>query len=104
MNSPAPKSTRLVARVSQDVQALINNAANISGATLSQFIVEAATTKALNVISQARTVSLSLAGATKVFNAIENPPPPNSKLKAMAERYKKEGIIFHEAISNNGSN
>ena len=92
MNSTL-KDTRLVARVSQDIQELISNAAEISGSTLSQFLVDAATAKALDVISQAQTVKLSMAGASKVFEAIENPPAPNKKLMAAAKRYQEKGVV-----------
>ena len=94
MNPTAPKSERLVARVSQDVQELIIMAAEISGATLSQFIVESATSKANKVITQSQTIKLSMKGAQAVFSALENPPSPNNKLKAAALRYNK-GDIYH---------
>ncbi|WIO75383.1 DUF1778 domain-containing protein [Porticoccaceae bacterium LTM1] len=59
MTLAAPKEARLVARVSQDVRELIKSAAEISGATLSQFIVDAVTAKATMVIEQARTIRLT---------------------------------------------
>jgi uncharacterized protein (DUF1778 family) len=90
MSTVVTKDTRLVACVSQEVQELINNAVEISGATISQFLVDAATAKALDVISQAQTVKLSMAGAAKVFDAIESPPEPNKKLMVAAKRYQEE--------------
>ena len=67
MTPVASKEVRLVARVSQDVQELVKNAAEMSGATLSQFIVDAVTAKATIVIEQARTIRLTLDGADRVF-------------------------------------
>jgi uncharacterized protein (DUF1778 family) len=58
MNSTALKSERLVARVSPDVQELIQQAAELSGATLSQFLVESATSKAHKIIAQSQAIKL----------------------------------------------
>jgi uncharacterized protein (DUF1778 family) len=95
MNSTALKSERLVARVSQDVQELIQQAAELSGATISQFLVESATSKAHSVITQSQTIRLSMQGAQAIFEALENPPSPNNKLRAAAQRYNK-GDIFND--------
>jgi uncharacterized protein (DUF1778 family) len=85
------KDARLVARVSQDVQEFVKNAADLSGATLSQFIVEAVTAKARTVINEERLIKLTLEEAEVVFNALENPPPTNSKLLDAAKRMKQQG-------------
>lgn len=96
MTLEAPKEARLVARVSQDVQELIQSAAEMSGVTLSQFIVDAVTEKATMVIEQARTISLTLDGANRVFDALDNPPALNKKLMAAARKMKEQGG-FHYA-------
>jgi len=44
------KETRLVARTSTEIQEIIQRAADYSGATLSQFLIESAMEKARNVI------------------------------------------------------
>lgn len=96
MTLVAPKEARLVARVSQDVQELIKNAADMSGATLSQFIVEAVTAKANSVIEQTRNIRLTLEGANRVFDALENPPAPNKALLDAANRYKQHGGFYND--------
>ncbi len=90
MSPVASKEVRLVARVSRDVQELVKNAAQMSGATLSQFVVEAVTAKATMVIEQARTIRLTLDGADRVFEALDNPPAPNRKLLVAARRIKDQ--------------
>ncbi len=97
MSSTALKSERLVARVSQDVQQLIQTAAELSGATVSQFLVESAINKANKVISQSQTIRLSMEGAEALFSVLENPPPPNAKLKAAALRHKR-GELFNDNV------
>ena len=96
MTPVASKEVRLVARVSQDVQELVKNAAEMSGATLSQFIVDAVTAKATMVIEQARTIRLTLDGADRVFGALDNPSPPNRKLLAAARRMKEKNGFYYD--------
>ena len=82
------KETRLVARTSTEVQEIIQRAADYSGATLSQFLIESAIEKARNVIEQTETLHLSMAGADALFAVLENPPPANDKLLEAAKHYK----------------
>ena len=42
------------------------------------------------VIEQARTIRLTLEGADRVFDALDNPPAPNRKLLAAARRMKEQ--------------
>ncbi len=97
MNTNAPKAPRLVARVSQDVQELIQSAAELSGTTVSQFLVDTMVTKAKVVIAEATTMKLSLEGSKKLFALLDSPPPLNNKLKALAERYNR-GEIYEQSL------
>ena len=82
------KETRLVARTSAEIQEIIQRAADYSGATLSQFLIEAAMERARNVIERTETLTLSIAGADALFAALENPPKANNKLLKAAQHYK----------------
>lgn len=82
------KDTRLVARTSTEVQEIIQRAADYSGATLSQFLIESAVEKAREVIEKTETLHLSMVGADALYAALENPPKANSKLLKAAKRYK----------------
>ncbi len=81
------KETRLVARTSTEIQEIIQRAADYSGATLSQFLIESAMEKARNVIERTETLHLSMAGADALFTALENPPKANTKLLKAAKNY-----------------
>lgn len=95
MGSVLAKETRLVARASVEVQELIKCAADLSGATISQFIIEAATAKANSVIEKAKNIQQSLEGANAIFNALENPPAANQALLEAAKRLKhNKGFYF----------
>jgi len=82
------KETRLVARTTTEVQEIIQRAADYSGATLSQFLIESAMEKARNVIERTETLHLSMTGADALYDALENPPNANSKLLKAAQHYK----------------
>ncbi len=82
------KETRLVARTSTEIQEIIQRAANYSGTTLSQFLIESAMEKAHNVIERTETLHLSMAGADALFAALDNPPKANTKLLKAAQHYK----------------
>jgi len=82
------RDTRLVARCSGTVHELVRAAAELSGASLSQFVLDSATKRAREVIESENTIRLSLEGAEAVFSAIDNPPPTTVKLLEAASRFK----------------
>lgn len=82
------KETRLVARTSTEIQETIQRAAEYSGATLSQFLIDSAMERARNVIERTETLSLSMAGADALFDALENPSKANNKLVKAAQHYR----------------
>jgi len=82
------KETRLVARTSTEIQEIIQRAADYSGATVSQFLIESAMEKARNVIERTETLHLSMAGADALLAVLENPPKANIKLLKAAQHYK----------------
>ncbi|MCB1680092.1 MAG: DUF1778 domain-containing protein [Halioglobus sp.] len=82
------KESRLVARTSQEIQEIIQRAADYSGTTLSQFLIESAMEKARTVIEKSETLHLSMAGADALFAALENPPKANKKVLEAALRNK----------------
>ncbi|AWK15562.1 hypothetical protein CCS41_14150 (plasmid) [Candidatus Fukatsuia symbiotica] len=82
------KETRLVARTSTEIQKIIQRAADYSGATLSQFLIESAMDKARNVIERTETLHLSMTGADALFAVLENSPKASKKLLKAAQGYK----------------
>ncbi|MEJ2620056.1 MAG: DUF1778 domain-containing protein [Candidatus Thiodiazotropha sp.] len=82
------KETRLVARTSTEIQEIIQRAADYSGATLSQFLIDSAMEKARTIIERTESLHLSMAGADALLAALENPPKVNEKLRKAAKHYK----------------
>jgi len=94
-SNPQRKETRLVARTTHEIQETIQRAADYSGASLSQFLIESAMERANQVIQQAEILELSMKSADALFDALENPPTPNSKLNKAAKNYMETVNVNH---------
>ncbi len=84
------KNERITARVTEQVKETLSSAAEIMGATLNQFLIQAALEKAENIIEKDKIIRLSNKDAQVFFNALDNPPEPNIKLKNAFENYKNK--------------
>ncbi|MEM7592091.1 MAG: DUF1778 domain-containing protein [Cyanobacteria bacterium P01_A01_bin.83] len=81
MASSTPNDTRVTARIPASVKETLKKAADLTGATLNQFIVQAAVKEAQKVINKEQVIHLSAQDADRIFSLIENPPSPNVYLK-----------------------
>jgi uncharacterized protein (DUF1778 family) len=81
---------RITARVSLSIQEKLQEAADLTGATLNQFVVQTALERAEQLIERETTISLSRKDAAMLFAMLEKPNSPNDKLAKAAERYKNE--------------
>ena len=79
---------RVSARIPIQTYQTLLRAAEISGATLNQFLVQAAIEKAQMIIERNHSINLSLKSANVFFNAIENPPKPTKKLRDAMKKYR----------------
>lgn len=82
------KTERITARVSESIKDTLGIAANLMGATLNQFLVQAALEKAENIIEKDKVISLSSEDAKLFFDILDSPPEPNKKLKNAFDNYK----------------
>ncbi len=85
----APAMVRMTARIPQSVQATLLQAAEISGSTLNQFLVQAAIEKAQQVIDADRIIRLSAEEADRIFELVDNPPAPNQKSREAMMQWRK---------------
>lgn len=84
------KSTaRLEARISQEIKALVQKAADLEGRSLTDFVVTSVQAAAMEVIKQHQTLQLSIEDSEALVDALLNPPEPNDALKAAALEYKR---------------
>jgi uncharacterized protein (DUF1778 family) len=85
---------RITARISSAVRERLESAAALSGATLNQFVVQAALKEANKILEEERVIVLSERDADTVFGLLENPPIPNARLQEAAIKHK---VFFREA-------
>ncbi|OUL22678.1 hypothetical protein BV378_22365 [Nostoc sp. RF31YmG] len=89
MSNRHENTVRITARVPVRIQETLQKAAELSGATLNQFMIQAALKEAQKVIEDERVILLSQTDADTVFSLIENPPVANAKLKAALKKHKE---------------
>lgn len=80
---------RLTTRITDHVQETLQMAADIVGATMNQFVVQAALEKAEKVIESESTIVLSRRESLRLLELIENPPPRNEKYLEAQARYQR---------------
>ena len=89
MGSAIAKQDRIGARVPHDVYETLCRAAELTGATVNQFLVQSALKEAQVVIEREDVIRLSPRDWSWLLDLMENPPKPNTKLKAAMKFYEK---------------
>ena len=89
MTSALPNDSRVTARLPQAVKDTLQKAADLTGASLNQFIVQAAVKEAQNVIEQSQIIHLPCQEADRIFELVENPPEHNQRLKQAIQRHRE---------------
>ena len=83
------KDTRLVAHVDEETQRLIAHAAELTGRSLSQFLIYAAKKEAQEAERQALQIQVSRQSADLMLELLDNPEPINPKLREAALNHRK---------------
>nr|WP_297402581.1 DUF1778 domain-containing protein [uncultured Marinobacter sp.] len=89
MMNTQSKDTRLVARVDEETQRLIAHAAELTGRSLSQFLIYAAKKEAQEAERKALQIQVSRQSADRMLELLDNPEPINPKLRAAALNHGK---------------
>ena len=79
---------RITARVSDSVRATLEQAAELLGATVNQFVVQTAYQEAQRILERESVLRLSRADARRILSLLDAPPHPNKALKRAASAYK----------------
>jgi uncharacterized protein (DUF1778 family) len=79
---------RITARVPLAVQEKLQEAADLVGATVNQFVVQSALEKAEQIIDREKMIALTQMDAAMLIELLENPPKPNEALARALDRYK----------------
>jgi len=77
------RDTVVNVRAARDWRDLIDRAAEVEGRTRSEFILESARTRAIDVLLDRRLFTLEAAGYRAFMRALEAPPAPNRELRKL---------------------
>ena len=80
------RSERVQARVGSAVKQVIEQGAELSGLSLSDFMVNSSRERAEALIREHRVITLTAADSVAFANAILNPPEPNPALRALFDQ------------------
>jgi uncharacterized protein (DUF1778 family) len=87
---------RVSARVTPKVYEALSQAAELTGATLNQFIVQSVYEKAQEVIEKERFIRMTARSASAFFEALDHPPKPTSKLRKAAKQYRASDNVIED--------
>jgi uncharacterized protein (DUF1778 family) len=91
-NQDTPDTTRdarLEARVSAAQKSLLQQAAALSGRSLSEFVVASAQDAARRVLAEHESIRLSREQQLAFVQVLLKPPEPNARLKRAAKAYRQ---------------
>jgi len=89
METNTAKQDRISARVPHNVYETLCRAAELSGATVNQFLVQSALKEAHASIEREQFIRMSARDWDWMINLLDNPPEPNAKLQAAMSRYQQ---------------
>ena len=83
------RSERINLRLSATAKRRIEQAAAVEGKTVSAFIVSSALENAEKTVGRHETIALAREDATRFFEVLADPPPPNDRLRAALEEHAR---------------
>ncbi|AKO51366.1 hypothetical protein ABA45_02135 [Marinobacter psychrophilus] len=88
INNSGRKESRIVARVDDATQQFISAAAELSGMSVSQFLIDAARERAQVVTEQMTKIHVSLDTSNRMLEALDRPVSLSASTIAKVKRYK----------------
>jgi uncharacterized protein (DUF1778 family) len=88
MENGISKQDRIDAHVPHETYEILCRAAELLGATVNQFLVQAALKEAQAVIEREEITRFSPRDCNWLLDLIDNPPEPNARLKSAMTRYQ----------------
>lgn len=83
------KSERVAVRLTPEVKQALERAAEVSGRSLSDFVVDSAFRAARQAIEEHERLRLDSEDRKVFLAALDDPPKPNKALRAAAARYRR---------------
>jgi uncharacterized protein (DUF1778 family) len=88
--SDKSRAARLEARISIQLKTQLQQAAALSGRTLSEFVVASAQEAASRILQEHEAIRLNRAEQIAFVTALLDPPAPNARLRQAAAAYRKQ--------------
>lgn len=82
-----PKDARLDIKTTKAAKAMLEQAAQALGTTVSAFLLDTAMTRAREVIAQSQMIHLNRKEAERFFSMLEKPPKASKKLKQLFKKH-----------------
>ena len=89
MSRESTRTSRIEARISPEVLAIVKRAAELQGRSVSDFVVAAAQEMAHRTIEETNTIRLSLEDQRRFVDLLLNPPEPTPALQRAAKAHAK---------------
>ncbi len=89
MSAVVEKKSRLVTRIPSGLRKTIQAAADLEGASLNHFVVQAAHRQAQEILERETIIRLNREQTRRVFELLEKPPKPNAPLLAAKAAHRK---------------
>lgn len=83
------RSARIEARIAPEVLNAVKRAAEITGSSVSEFVVAAARDAAERTLEKAHIIRLSMADQERIADMLASPPAPNKALKQAFAAHRK---------------
>jgi uncharacterized protein (DUF1778 family) len=88
MTQDAVRSSRIEARIAPEVLTMVRRAAEITGRSVSDFVVAAAQEAAYRTIEEAQIIRLSVEDQRAFADALLDPPAPSAAMLRAAEAHR----------------
>ena len=90
LHTDAPtRSARIEARIAPEVLNAVKRAAEITGSSVSEFVVAAARDAAERTLEKTQIIRLSMADQERIADMLASPPAPNKALKQAFAAHRK---------------
>jgi uncharacterized protein (DUF1778 family) len=89
MPTTIEERSRITARIPIKMRSTLEQAAELVGSTVNQFVVQSAYEEAQRILERETVIRLSQADAQCVFALMENPAKPNKRLTEAVKKFRK---------------
>jgi len=89
MSSVKTRYDRLETRITPELKELFQEAADLRGVTLTDFVISTVHDAAIQTVEQHKVIKLNRAASLQFAEALSAPPKANSALRSAAQRYRK---------------